>query len=270
MKKIFFLYLGLLTQFTAFSQVPVSHTNCVNYKNQESISICTAYEIAEEIKHYLTINNAFKAETTYIETNINLAVDKEGNITHHEVSMIKGSTQQKALVEEAIAALAEKKVLLPAKKKKGKARNEDVSLKYRFENPAIKAETLITDHTDDSIYKVVNIMPRFPGCEELVLEEKAKQKCANMKWTNFVYTHLKYPQEAKDNNIKGTVVVQFVVDKDGTIINIKTLRDIGGGCAEEAVRVIQLMNEMGIKWRPGFIREGVPVKILINLPLKFG
>jgi protein TonB len=73
---------------------------------------------------------------------------------------------------------------------------------------------------------------------------------------------------ARENNIEGTVVVQFVVDRSGTIRDINTVRDIGGGCGEEAVRIVNMMNEMDQKWVPG-MQQGRPVNVLFNLPVRF-
>ena len=65
-------------------------------------------------------------------------------------------------------------------------------------------------------------------------------------------------------NIEGKVYVQFVVDKDGTLTDVKALKGIGAGCDEEAVRVIQEAP----KWKPGKQR-GRPVKVRMVLPIIF-
>ena len=76
--------------------------------------------------------------------------------------------------------------------------------------------------------------------------------------------NLSYPQEALDEGIQGTVYVSFIVEKDGSISHIKVLRDIGGGCGEEAMRVVALMP----KWEPG-TQRGKPVRVQFNMPVKF-
>jgi protein TonB len=60
------------------------------------------------------------------------------------------------------------------------------------------------------------------------------------------------------------VYLNFVVEKDGSITNVTVLRPIGGGCDEEAVRVIENMP----KWKPG-LQHGKPVRVSFNLPVKF-
>jgi len=120
---------------------------------------------------------------------------------------------------------------------------------------------------EEEIFLVVEEMPRFPGCEDLEGKDK-KQKCSMDKLNEFIYNHVVYPEPAKENGVTGTVVVRFVVDLDGSLKNIDLLRDIGAGCGQEAIRVIQLMNEKGIKWIPGKQR-GTPVKVNFNLPVRF-
>ena len=80
----------------------------------------------------------------------------------------------------------------------------------------------------------------------------------------FLATNIHYPETAEKNGIQGKVFITFVVEKDRTISNVRTLRGIGGGCDEEAVRVIRLMP----KWIPGRQR-GLPVRVQFNLPIKF-
>lgn len=80
----------------------------------------------------------------------------------------------------------------------------------------------------------------------------------------FLGSNIKYPEEAKELGIQGKVFVTFVVEKDGSITEVKVIRGIGGGCDEEAVRVVQSMP----KWTPGKQR-GVPVRVQFNIPVKF-
>jgi len=80
----------------------------------------------------------------------------------------------------------------------------------------------------------------------------------------FLYKNAVYPPLAKEKKISGKVFVQFVVEKDGKISNIKVIRGIGGGCDEEAMRVISLMPA----WKPG-TQNGKPVPVYFTLPIIF-
>jgi protein TonB len=120
----------------------------------------------------------------------------------------------------------------------------------------------------EEIFKIVEQMPRFPGCESVAGDQNAKKECADRKMMEFIYANIQYPAIARENNVEGTVVVQFVVDTDGSISNAKVVRDIGAQCGEEALRIVELMNNMPEKWTPGKQR-GRPVRVLFMLPVKF-
>ena len=100
------------------------------------------------------------------------------------------------------------------------------------------------------IFTVVESMPTFPGGMGALMKYLAE--------------NIKYPPLAKESGIQGRVFINFVVEPDGSISNVKVLRGIGGGCDEEAVRVVQNMP----KWSPGKQR-GKPVRVSYNLPVKF-
>jgi TonB family protein len=104
--------------------------------------------------------------------------------------------------------------------------------------------------SNDSIYQIVDEMPQFPGGEAAMMK--------------FVASNVKYPQEARDKEIDGRVFISFVVEKDGSVSNVKVMRGIGGGCDEEAVRVVSAMP----KWKPG-IKDGKPVRVSYMMPLTF-
>lgn len=102
----------------------------------------------------------------------------------------------------------------------------------------------------DEIFVVPEKDPEFPGGEQALYD--------------FLRKNIRYPQAAKDSNIQGKVYVTFVVEKDGTITNLKVLRDIGGGCGEEALRVLRMMPQ----WKPG-MQLGKAVRVQYNLPITF-
>lgn len=117
------------------------------------------------------------------------------------------------------------------------------------------------------IFKVVEDMPRFPGCEAMASVDE-KKACSQEQLLAFIYKNIKYPPMARDNNVEGTVVVRFVVTETGAIEDAEVLRDIGAGCGEEALRVVNLMNDLPERWTPGKQR-GRSVPVYFNLPVKF-
>jgi protein TonB len=108
-------------------------------------------------------------------------------------------------------------------------------------------------------------MPRFLSaeCESKGSKEEIKQ-CAQGEMLKFIYKNIKYPPIARENGVEGTVVIRFVVDKNGNVKEPEILRDIKAGCGAEAMRVVNMMP----KWKPGQQR-GRKVPVYFNLPVKF-
>ncbi|MBD77878.1 MAG: energy transducer TonB [Crocinitomicaceae bacterium] len=103
---------------------------------------------------------------------------------------------------------------------------------------------------EDEIFTFVEEQPTFPGGEAKMREYLAK--------------NTKFPPMAKDAGIQGIVYLTFVVNKKGEISDVRILRGIGGGCDEEAIRVVKGMPN----WNPGKQR-GRPVSVQFNLPMRF-
>lgn len=127
--------------------------------------------------------------------------------------------------------------------------------------PAKKEETT-------PFVSIAEQMPRFPGCENLEWSNKEKETCSKGKLLNYIYKNLKYPAVARENGIEGMVVIRFTVNTEGKIINVELLRDIGAGCGNAAVKVVESMNNLPENWEPGRQR-GQAVNVLYTLPVKF-
>ena len=111
--------------------------------------------------------------------------------------------------------------------------------------------------------KEVDEMPRYPGCEEIPHKEK-RDKCAQTKLLTFIYSNIKYPAEARKAGIQGRVIVKYTVLEDGTVAKTKIVKDIGGGCGEAALKVIQTLPKM----IPGQ-KDGKAVAVEMTLPVSF-
>lgn len=126
----------------------------------------------------------------------------------------------------------------------------------------------IVEKKENDFILVAEQMPRFPGCEDSDEGMDEKEACSKQKLLKYMYKHLKYPAQARQNGIEGLVVLQFVVSKQGRIENLKIVREIGGGCGAAAAKVVSAMNDMLEPWTAGKQR-GRPVKVLYTLPVKF-
>ncbi len=106
---------------------------------------------------------------------------------------------------------------------------------------------------DDQPYVLATKMPEF-----------ADGGSAGM--IEFIQDHLEYPMVEKKANIQGTLMMQFIVEKDGSLTDIKAIKSVEGGdnLVKEAIRVIKLMP----KWKPG-MQDGHTVRVYKNVPFYF-
>ena len=118
---------------------------------------------------------------------------------------------------------------------------------------AIDDDVMCGGYDDDfpyTAYTVCDEPPEFPGGIEALYE--------------FLQANIQYPEKALANHIEGKVYVTFIIETDGSISFSKILRDIGGGCGLEALRVVRSMP----RWNPGKL-GGEAVRAPYNLPISF-
>ena len=96
----------------------------------------------------------------------------------------------------------------------------------------------------------VEVMPEFTG--------------AQTAWARYLQENMRYPTLAREKNIQGKVQLSFIVEIDGSLSEIKVLKGIGGGCDEEAIRVLKNSPQ----WKPG-IQNGMPVRVSYTMPISF-
>ena len=112
------------------------------------------------------------------------------------------------------------------------------------------AQKTVVSQSKQNVYDVVEQMPEFPGGMPAMIE--------------FLQTNLKYPSDAKKQNVGGRILVMFVVETDGSISNVRVARNLFPSLDAEAVRVVKTMP----KWNPGK-EKGKPVRVNFSLPIVF-
>lgn len=103
---------------------------------------------------------------------------------------------------------------------------------------------------NDMVFDVVEVMPQFPGGQIAMLQ--------------YLMKNIKYPEQAMKEGIQGRVTVRFIVEKDGSISDVKPVLSVHPLLNKEAVRVVKSMP----KWSPGK-HNGKPVRVRFNLPVMF-
>lgn len=119
-----------------------------------------------------------------------------------------------------------------------------------YKNGKLKQGKCFTASGADTAWFAYEIYPEFPGGDRKRLE--------------YLVNTVEYPKAAREAGIQGIVYVTFVVEKDGTISDVKILRGVHPLLDEETLRVIRGMPH----WKPGLL-DGKPVKVQFNMPLKF-
>ncbi|MDR0845628.1 MAG: TonB family protein [Tannerella sp.] len=114
--------------------------------------------------------------------------------------------------------------------------------------PAVVVEE--EEESENHVFMLVEKMPEFPGGQVALM--------------NWIAKAIKYPVVAQENGISGRVTCQFVVNKDGTIVDAEVVRSIDPSLDKEALRVISIMP----KWTPGEQR-GKPVRVKFTVPIAF-
>ena len=114
----------------------------------------------------------------------------------------------------------------------------------------VKKKETAGKSSEDGVFWVAEKMPEFPGGNGAVAE--------------YVRENMKYPAIAKEKGTQGRVIVQFVVNRDGSIVDAKVVRSVDPYLDKEALRVINTMP----KWKPG-MQRGKPVRVKFTVPVMF-
>ena len=121
------------------------------------------------------------------------------------------------------------------------------------ELPEVNAvpEKMVETTSEENVYEYVEKLPEFPNGGQSALRR-------------YLSKNIRYPDDAQQKGIQGCVVCQFIVDKDGTIADVRIVQSVSASIDQEAVRVVAAMP----KWEPGIL-QGKPVRVRFTLPIMF-
>jgi hypothetical protein len=136
------------------------------------------------------------------------------------------------------------------------------------------ALALAQAQSDTTVYNLADYMP-YPLVQACAADKHpgwnadSVRTCSETQFFRLLARSIRYPEEARANNMQGVVAVSCIVEPEtGRITHLKVLKDIGGGCGEEAVRVLKTLDEIGLRWQPGLL-AGKPVRVRHTLPIRF-
>ena len=129
---------------------------------------------------------------------------------------------------------------------------------FQLQSDSLKYDELVNwNPNEESVYNEVNEIdkvdekPSFPGGESAM--------------KSYLNSTLKYPIDAQENGVQGRVIVQFIIEKDGSISDVKISESVNPSFDREALRVVKAMP----KWNPGKV-NGIPVRVKNEVPVVFG
>ena len=186
---------------------------------------------------------------------VKFIVGKQGEVENPEV--VKGLTPD--IDAEAIRVVKSLPKWIPGSHKGKNVRVANtVSVNFKLDEQPVVNEMPKTPEDGNEIYFIVEKMPEFPG--------------GDVEMRNFITENTKYPEEAKAKGLSGKVFVQFVIDKEGNVVNIKIARGVDPILDKEAIRVVQSMP----KWKPGEQSKKVngekvwiPKNVAFTVPVNF-
>ncbi|RZA00664.1 MAG: TonB family protein [Sphingobacteriaceae bacterium] len=235
--------------------VPVSSSAAMLADSNE-VEVAPAIILADTIKYtqqpsypggrtaldqYMTRNVRYPAmdRENNIQGKVNLQfnVETDGSVT--DVVAVSGPSQ--TLKDAAVAAMKNSPNWIPGYKD-GKLVKMPYSYEVNF--------TLSDEGASDRVYTVLETQPKFPG--------------GTQNFMQYLAANIRYPRDDRKNNVQGRVVAQFVVEKDGSLADIKVVRSPSAAMGEEAVRVLSTSP----KWEPG-IQGGRPVRAQFTVPVDF-
>ncbi len=160
------------------------------------------------------------------------------------VSVIKNEDVLKEYAKHFNADTSNGILFINTKEYVKNGKKEIVSVNVKAKEPAEEIDT------DNDAFNVVEQMPQFPGGEIELMK--------------FLSENVKYPEAAEETGTQGRVIVQFIVEADGSITNVKVVKNVSDEIDAEAVRVINAMP----KWKPG-MQKGQPVRVKYTIPVTF-
>jgi TonB family protein len=255
---------GLLISITLIGQeekiLPVAQEmptlqGCEHLKDVIERRSCMDEKIEVGLAEYLEYPDAAKQAGVDGFVIVRFVVDEKGKPINHTVDEDPGF----GMAEAAIKAVKKLGKWVPGRNK-GVPVKVRMTIPVKFVMPQAPAEKSVV--ITPEVHEFAEQMPRFQGCDKA--DDAEARRCTFESLATYIRQNLLYPEEAKKQNISGTVVVRFIIDEGGAVTGAEVEKSLGAGCDEEALRIVKAMPQ----WVPGK-QGGKPVKVRQSLPFHF-
>lgn len=189
---------------------------------------------------------------------VNFIIRKDGSLDEISVSEDPGY----GMGEAAMKAVSKTKKDWVAGSNFGNAVDVSMTVPVYFKLPESDEDAMTDKPVTPPFYVVVDEMPRFKGCGDVTADQaSACTRDLSLAWIN---ANLKYPAEAKKNNVEGEVYAEFIIDEEGKVTQAKITQGLSEETDQEVTRLLNSMPQ----WIPGN-HQGKAVKVKMNMPFRF-
>jgi len=265
-----FSFLGLQAQNFDKSLLIDTWKSISNYGKNESEKYVIYFKF--DNSHLVIVNDYLRDSVSYNFKNDKVVISYPERTEAWSIKKL--DSLQLVLIDESenIIKLERTKEILPYIESDKKRRSYFAPPPPPLSPPSISKTEILDNSNDDSedeVFNIVEELPIFPGCDH-IKDKTELRNCSNANLIKFLSKNIKYPEEARLLGYEGSVYVRFIVEKDGSVTNIESLKDNspGGGLKDAALNAIRAMNTMNSKWSPGK-QGGKPVRVQMLIPIKF-
>ncbi|MEQ8705571.1 MAG: TonB family protein [Phaeodactylibacter sp.] len=237
---------------------------CEDIDKADERQACANQELMLYIYENLVYPKAAKEAGVEGMPVLKLVIGKDGAITDFSITRSANEALDAEVLR--VAQQMQQEITWVPGVQRGRKVNVALQLPIRFKLDSPPEEATDAEVSGDEVFKIVEEMPRFPGCEEME-QPQARDKCAQKRLLEFVYQNIKYPKTAKDAGTEGTVVVSLIIGPDGQVREYTIVRSVTPVLDEEVLRIAQLLQQE-ITWTPG-VQDGKKVAVEFNLPVSF-
>ena len=226
------------------------------------VAECTKSRLTDFLQANVQLPPEAKAQGAGGVVMVEFVVEKNGTVgevrTLHDPGLGLGTEARRV-----VSLMAEKKIKWEPAEVNGKRIpfRYMTPVSFNLARPVEVKEIAVEEVKTPDVYDVVEIMPRYAGCEPSTADTI---DCTFRMVLSHIQSNLKYPESAIAQGFQGPVVVQFIIDANGNVTNPWVTKGLATACDEEAIRVISLMPT----WQPG-IQDGKPVAVRMVVPILF-